>query len=350
MVEVGLIGTGTIAEFHAEAIRDLPGARLRSVFDTQEPRAMEFARKWNARAYGRLSDFLADPELHCVSICTPSGAHRDTAIAAADAGKHVLIEKPIEVTTERAEEIVAACERAGVQLGGVFQTRYHPASTIVHEAINAGWFGRVSLVSAEIKWFRDADYYAGSRWRGTWRLDGGGALMNQSIHSVDLLLWYFGFPVEIAAQASIRTHDGIEVEDTLVAALRFPGGELGTIQATTGAWPGSFKTIEVCGEAGHVRLEEDRIRRWEFSPDSAAPSMEAVLDRLGDSDVSDPLQIGSGAHRRQYADFLATLSGDAIPRVTARDAVEAVRLVEGIYRAADIGPGRSVHGYIPPTT
>lgn len=340
MLSIGLIGTGTIAEFHAQALEGLPEVTLHSVYDTRAERTTEFARRWNARAVSSLSEFLADPALHCVSICTPSGTHRETAIAAAEAGKHVLIEKPIEVTTERAEDIVTACERAGVRLGGVFQTRYHPAAEILREAVRSGWFGRVSLVSAEIKWFRDAHYYAGSGWRGTWRLDGGGALMNQSIHAVDLLIWYFGFPVEIAAQAAIRTHEGLEVEDTLVAALRFPGGELGTIQATTGAWPGSFKTIEICGEAGHVRLEEDRIRRWEFSPESAAPSIEAVLDRLGDSDVTDPLRIGSGAHRRQYEDFLATLSGSSAPRVSARDAVEAVRLVEEIYRAAGIGPGR----------
>lgn len=338
MVSIGIIGAGTIAGFHAEAIRDAEGATLRSVFDTQGNRAQEFGEHWSAVAYDDIAAFLADPELDCVTICTPSGLHLDAAVAAAEAGKHVMVEKPMEVTSKRAEKIVTACVRKGVQLGGVFQTRFHPAAEVLRQAVTAGWFGRVSLVSAEIKWYRDAEYYAGSGWRGTWRLDGGGALMNQSIHAVDLLLWYFGFPVEISAHAAVRTHEGLEVEDTLVATFRFPGGELGSIQATTGAWPGSFKTIEVCGESGHVRLEEDHFSRWEFAPRSVAPSAEEVANLLGLSDVESPIEIGTAAHRRQYEDFLAVLAGGTAPRVTPRDAVDAVRFVEAIYSSAGIGP------------
>lgn len=340
MISFGLVGAGTIAGFHAEAIRGIDGATLRSVFDTQEDRAKQFGERWEATAYSDLTSFLQDPDLDCVAICTPSGLHRDAAIAAAEAGKHVIVEKPIEVTTDRATEIAEACAKHGVRLGAVFQTRFHPAASILREAIESRWFGRISLAGAEIKWYRDSNYYAGSGWRGTWSLDGGGALMNQSIHAVDLLLWYFGYPREIVAHAAVRTHEGLEVEDTLVAALRFPGGELGTIQATTGAWPGSFKTIEVCGELGHVRLEEDRFTRWEFAPESSAPPVAEIEKRLGVSDVASPIEIGSGAHRRQYEDFLSALDGTATPRVTADDAIEAVRLVEAIYQAAGIGPGR----------
>lgn len=337
MIGIGLIGTGTIADFHAEAISGIQGAELRGVYDTNPERGREFADRRHTEFFDDLQHFLNHPGINLVGICTPSGAHRDVAVAAAEAGKHVLVEKPIEVTVRRSRDIASACERAGVVLGSVFQTRFHPAARELKEAIDGGWFGRLSLVTAEVKWFRSQEYYDGSAWRGTWALDGGGALMNQSIHVVDLLLWFFGKPKTVDARAGLLTHTGIEVEDTLVAALEFEGGPLGTISVTTGAWPGSFKAVEVCGELGHVRLEEDRLVRWDFAPGSPG-SKHVSPDRKGASDVTDPIKIGSAAHREQYLDMLRAIESGGEPKLGAREAIDAVELVERIYRAAGIGP------------
>lgn len=340
MYRVGIVGAGVIGALHAEAVAALNDVELLAVMDTDRGRAEKFAEKYDATAYSELDAFLREAAVDIVSICTPSGLHRDTALAAAKAGKHLLVEKPLEVTTSRANEIREACKRARVRLGGVFQTRFHPAAQWLKRAVGEGWFGRISLVSAEVKWYRSQEYYEKSGWRGTWKLDGGGALMNQSIHVVDMLLWLFGFPKGIHAEAALRTHDGLEVEDTIVAALRFCSGVLGTIQATTGAWPGSFKAVEVCGELGHVRLEENRFSRWEFAPSSPGSEISQAEATGAAGDVKSPTDIGSGAHRAQYADFLRSLSGEVPPSVTAHDAVEAVRLVERIYDAAGIGPTR----------
>jgi UDP-N-acetyl-2-amino-2-deoxyglucuronate dehydrogenase len=340
VIQVGLVGAGAIANLHSAALDEIPDARLAGVFDTNRSRAEELANAYGAAAYTSLDRFLANKQIDMVAICTPSGAHRDVAVAVAKAGKHVLVEKPIEVTVERAEEIRSACHAAGVQLGGVFQTRFHPAAQCLREAVREGAFGRISLVSAEVKWFRSQEYYDGSGWRGTWALDGGGALMNQSIHVVDLLLWMFGFPTEIRAIAGLRTHERLEVEDTIVASLQFSDGVLGTIQATTGAWPGSFKTLEICGEYGHVRLEENRFTRWDFDPSSHRSAVRSGLPPQldADDDVANPTEIGSAAHRKQYLDFIGTITGTKSAIVTEEDAIEAVRLVEQIYCAAGIGP------------
>jgi UDP-N-acetyl-2-amino-2-deoxyglucuronate dehydrogenase len=340
MIRIGLVGAGVIANLHANALGEIPEAQMTAVFDTDLSRAERLAHEHGAKGYASLEVFLADSRIDVVAICTPSGAHRDVAIAAAKAGKHVLVEKPIEVTVDRAEEIRAACRASGVFLGGVFQTRFHSATRRLRDAVRSCAFGRISLVSAEVKWYRSQDYYDSSGWRGSWALDGGGALMNQSIHVVDLLRWLFGFPTEIHAIAGLRTHERLEVEDTLVASLQFPDGVLGTIQATTGAWPGSFKALEVCGEYGHVRLEENRFTRWEFSPDAAVPADWRVLpdNPAGTDDVVNPTEIGTAAHRKQYIDFLGVINGTGSSIVTDEDAIEAVRFVEEIYRAAGIGP------------
>lgn len=338
MYRIGIVGAGVIAGLHAGALEAVDGALLHAVMDTNGGRASALAGKHGAKAYNTLERFLEDPEIDVVTICTPSGLHLETAVASAEAGKHVLVEKPLEVTTARAEAIRVACARAGVRLGGVFQTRFHPASRRLKKAVEEEWFGRISLVSAEVKWFRSQEYYDQSDWRGTWKLDGGGALMNQSIHVVDMLRWLFGFPVSVQAKAALRTHRNLEVEDSIVAALQFPSGVLGTIQATTGAWPGSFKALEVCGEWGHVRLEENQFARWEFAPASPGSSTDRVVATGAVDDVKSPTDIGVAAHRAQYVDFLSSLAGAASPAVTDRDAVEAVRMVEEVYKAARIGP------------
>lgn len=335
---IGIIGAGVVTDIHAAAIRDIEGATLCAVYDAEPENADRFADRWGVEADSNLDTFLSRGDIDVISVCTPSGTHKDVALLAAEAGKHLLIEKPLEVTVRRCTEISDACDRNGVVLGSVFQSRFHPAIRALKRAVDGGWFGRLSLVTAEIKWFRPQSYYDESGWRGTWALDGGGALMNQSIHIVDLLLWIFGTPSVVMADAALLTHTGIEVEDTLVATIKFPKGPLGTVSATTGAWPGSFKVVEVCGESGHVRLEEDRIVRWDFERGTPGADVPAPAPE-GESGVLDPIRIGSAAHREQYRDLLRGIEAGTPPMVGAREATAAVELVERIYKAAGIGPG-----------
>ena len=239
---VVIIGCGMIANFHAKAIADASGLHLVGVAARRHEAAQEFAAKFKCDAFESTEAALADPRVSVVSICTPSGAHLEPALAAAGAGKHVVVEKPLEVTTDRCDQIIQACETAGVRLAVTFQSRFHRSSQLMKAALDAGRFGTVTVGDAYVKWFRSQDYYDSGAWRGTWKLDGGGALMNQAIHSVDLLIWLMGDVKELTAFTSTLTHDRIEVEDTAVATLRFKSGALGVIEATTTSYPGSLKT------------------------------------------------------------------------------------------------------------
>src|SRR5581483_789214 len=209
-----------------------------------------------------VAQLVARPDISVVCITTPSGAHREPALAAIRAGKHVVIEKPLEITTERTDEIIAAADAAGVRIAPIFQARFGDGARTVKAALDAGRLGRLVLASAYVKWHRTAQYYTG--WKGSLKIDGGGAVINQAIHGVDLLQWFAGMPAEIFAWKTRRVHTGIEAEDTAVAALKFASGALGTLEASTALWPGWARRHELCGENGSIVLEDDRIVRWEF--------------------------------------------------------------------------------------
>ena len=194
-----------ISNFHAKAIADAQGAHLVGATSLEMDRTTEFASKNNCKAYETLEQMLADDAIHAVSICTPSGSHMDPAVAAAQAGKHVIVEKPLEITTERCDKIIQACDQAGVRLTVTFQSRFHQSSRLMKSAIEQGRFGKITLGDAYVKWYRSQAYYDSGDWRGTWALDGGGALMNQAIHSVDLLLWLMGPVKQISAMTDTLT-------------------------------------------------------------------------------------------------------------------------------------------------
>ncbi|MBP5622949.1 MAG: Gfo/Idh/MocA family oxidoreductase, partial [Thermoguttaceae bacterium] len=260
----GIVGCGMISTFHARAIREI-GAELVACYD-QVPAASErVSREFGCKAYQDFKEFLADPDVQIVTVGTPSGAHLDPAVAAAKAGKHVIVEKPLEVTTERCDQIIDACEKAGVTLSTVFPSRFHQSSQQLKKAIEAGRFGKLTLGDAIVKWYRTQQYYDSGVWRGTWKLDGGGALMNQAIHSVDLLLWLMGDVEEVSALTGLVAHENIEVEDVCVASLRFKNGALGLLEATTAAYPGYLKRIETHGDKGSAVIEEEDIIKWDFS-------------------------------------------------------------------------------------
>ena len=283
---------------------------------------------------------LRDPRVNVVTICTPSGAHMEPAVAAARAGKHVIVEKPLEVTLKRCDRIIEACDRAGVVLSTIFPSRFHESSRLLKQAVERGRFGRLTMGDAYVKWFRTQAYYDSGAWRGTWKLDGGGALMNQAIHSVDLLAWLMGPVKDISAHMAMLAHERIEVEDVAVATLRFENGALGTIEATTAAFPGALKRIEVHGSAGSAILEEEDITTWHFVKMSASDA--ALLKRMAGKTktgggAADPAAIGHHGHTAQFKDVLTAIGSGRKPLVDGPEGRRSVEIILAIYKAAETG-------------
>ncbi|TWT90167.1 Glucose--fructose oxidoreductase precursor [Pseudobythopirellula maris] len=336
----GIVGCGMISRFHAKALGDTRGAKLVACCSSNPKSAAKLADEFGVTAHADLKALLADPAVDAVCICTPSGAHMEPAVAAAKAGKHVLIEKPLEVTLKKCDRVIAACEQAGVQLATIFPSRFHGASQTLKKAVDGGRFGRMTMGDAYIKWHRTQEYYDSGAWRGTWALDGGGALMNQAIHTVDLLLWLMGPVEQVCAQTATLAHERIEVEDTAVATLRFASGALGVIQATTAAWPGYLKRIELHGDSGSAILEEESIRAWDFAkPRKSDAKVREAMNR-GDEHgggAGDPAAIGHHAHAKQFADFIAAIRAERSPAIDGHEGRRSVELILAIYKSAKSG-------------
>ncbi len=336
----GIIGCGMIANFHARAIADIRGAELAACFDVVPSSAERLAKETGCRPYSNLDHMLADPRVEVVTICTPSGLHMEPALAAAKAGKHVIVEKPLEVTLNRCDRIIQACELAGVVLATIFPSRFHESSQLLKKAIERGRFGRLSVGDAYVKWFRTQQYYDSGAWRGTWKLDGGGALMNQAIHSVDLLAWLMGPVVEINAHTATLAHERIEVEDVAMATLRFENGALGVIEATTAAYPGMLKRIEIHGSEGSAVIEEEDIKVWNFA--RKTKSDDALRERMAGKTktgggAADPAAIGHHGHTALFKDTLAAIKKGGRPLVDGPEGRRSVEIILAIYKAAETG-------------
>lgn len=336
----GIIGCGMISRFHARAIGDVKGTKLAACFDQFPAAADKLAEETGCKAYHNLDEMLADPKVDIVTIGTPSGAHMEPAVAAAKAGKHVIVEKPLEVTLKRCDRIIKACEENDVKLAAIFPSRFHDSSRKLKQAIDANRFGKLTVGDAFVKWYRTQEYYDSGAWRGTWKLDGGGALMNQAIHSVDLLTWLMGPVAEVQAYADTLAHERIEVEDTIVATLRFANGALGTIEATTAAYPGYLKRIEIHGSQGSALLEEEDLKAWDFIKKSRqdAAILEAMQKkRSGGGGASDPAAIGHHGHTLQFRDFVDAIKKDRTPAIDGHEGRRSVEIIVAIYKAAESG-------------
>jgi predicted dehydrogenase len=283
---------------------------------------------------------LAHPGVDIVCVCTPSGAHRDPAVKSARAGKHVVVEKPLEITLARCDAIIEACESAGVRLCTIFPSRFTSANVRLKEAVTGGRFGRLTLGDTYVKWWRTQEYYDSGGWRGTWNLDGGGALMNQAIHNVDLLYWLMGDVESIVAQTATLAHHRIEVEDTAVASLRFKNGALGVIEAATSAYPGLLKRTEIQGDRGSARVEQDDITLWEFQ--EKVPSDNEIFAAMAGqtgfkAGASDPRGITHVGHRDQLIDFVEAIDKGRDPLVDGKEGRKSVEIIRAIYRASESG-------------
>ena len=336
----GVVGCGMIAHFHARAIADIRGAKLVAGFDTVTEAADKLAEATGCKAYYNLKKMLADPVVEVVTIGTPSGAHMEPAVAAARAGKHVIVEKPLEVTLRRCDRIIAECEKAGVTLSTIFPSRFHESSVEMKRAVDRGRFGKLTVGDAIVKWYRTQQYYDSGQWRGTWRLDGGGALMNQAIHSVDLLAWLMGPVAEIRAQTAMLAHQRIEVEDVAMATLRFESGALGIIEASTAVYPGYLKRIEIHGSAGSAIMEEEDIVKWDFAKKQKRD--EAIRAKMasrvsGGGGAADPAAIGHHGHTRQFQDVLKAIRKGTRPLIDGPEGRRSVEIILGVYKAAETG-------------
>ncbi|KXU36176.1 hypothetical protein AXK12_03950 [Cephaloticoccus capnophilus] len=348
-----IVGSGMIAHYHARAIAATAGARLVGIASRNAETAQKLADEARSflptghaapTATTDLATLLAHPEVDVVCVATPSGAHLEPALAAIAAAKHLVIEKPLEITTARIDQLLAAALAADVVVAPIFQARFGKNAQHIKAALDAGRFGRIVLASAYVKWFREPAYYRG--WKGTRALDGGGATMNQAIHGIDLLQWFVGMPTQVVGHSTRRVHTGIESEDTAVAALRYPSGALGTIEASTAAYPGWARRIEICGEHGSVTLEDDALTRWDFRdkrPEDSA-ILAAAADSAMGSGATNPSAISAEGHTRQIRDLVAHLSarreGRAeLPRlgIEAHEARNAVSLIRALYDSASQG-------------
>jgi predicted dehydrogenase len=342
MFGVAIVGCGMIARFHAKALAEVPDTRIVALVSRNAGSARKLAEELNLKCdiATELAPVLARRDVAIVIICTPSGAHREPAVAAANAGKHVVVEKPLEITLERCDAIIDACRRNGVQLCTIFPSRFADANQALKEAVNAGRFGRLTLGETTCKWWRPQSYYDEGGWKGTQALDGGGALMNQAIHNVDLLLWMMGPATHVSGLTATLAHERIEVEDTAVACLRFASGALGVIQATTSVHPGYPKTIAIHGDRGSAVIEQEDVLRWDFTPETEEDRAvrQRFAQKVGASGgSSNPAAISHVYHARQLTDFVQALKTGRPPLVDGREGRRAVEVILGIYQSARTG-------------
>lgn len=338
-----IVGCGMIARFHARAIAEVPGAKLTALVSRSRANAEKLLAETQSPPCfisSDLGEVLAQPDVDIVVITTPSGAHLEPALQAAQAKKHVVVEKPLEITEERCDRIIEACERNGVKLCTIFPSRFGDANQVLKAAIVRGRFGRLTLGETTCKWWRSQAYYDEGGWKGTLALDGGGALMNQAIHNVDLLLWMMGPVTHVSGFTATLAHERIEVEDTAVACLRFANGALGVIQATTSVHPGLPKTIAIHGDRGTVVVEQDDLLRWEFAEPEAAD--EAIRQRFAvktgaSGGSSNPAAISHQGHARQLTDFVEAIRLGKNPLVDGREGRKAVELIRAIYESNRTG-------------
>jgi UDP-N-acetyl-2-amino-2-deoxyglucuronate dehydrogenase len=331
----GIVGAGLIADFHARAIGDIPNAKVIGCCDKIPERAKALADKFNVQAFDGYEDMLKSDKIDIVTIATPSGFHMEPTVAAAKAGKHVLCEKPMEITLERIDAMIEAHEKSGTRLGGIFPYRFNDMMVPLREAINSGRFGVITYASIYVPWWRTDEYYTDS-WHGTWKLDGGGALMNQSIHMVDMLCDIMP-PIEsLQAYTAKLGHPQIETEDTATAVLRYTTGALGVIYGTTASHPGQFRRFEITGTKGTVINVENSITHWRFVDEK--PEDEEVRKKFGEIEggggVSDPAAISYENHTRNFQAFITSLESGENFWIDGREARKAVEVILAIYKSA----------------
>lgn len=339
---IGVIGAGMIGRWHAEAISQLPNAELVGVCDHGSGRGAQIGPRCGCAAgVCELERFVARDDLDVVTVGTPSGTHAEIAILAARHGKHCIVEKPLDISLERIDRMIEAHDQAGTALGGIFNGRYVPTARLFKQAVEAGRFGRITFGLAYGPWWREQAYYDQGGWRGTLALDGGGAFMNQGIHTVDLLQWLLGPVRRVAGMTALLGHERIEVEDTGGAVVEFASGALGVLACTTSMWPGKSRQVEVAGTHGTVSMGDSMFNSWHFrteTPEDDAIRGEYMAKATAAVGASDPSAgFSADSHRENFAAFLEAVAAGRRPAVDGREARKAVRTILAVYESARRG-------------
>jgi predicted dehydrogenase len=332
-VRFALVGAGNIAKIYVAAFAAIPDARVSVVCSRTEASGRALAEKCDAEWVGDFRTAVSRDDVDAVVVATPSGTHADVAVTAAQAGKHLLVEKPLDITLARVDSILRAAEKAGIVLASVYPLRFTEGAQRAKAAMEAGRLGRLALADVSVKWFRPQSYYDSS-WRGRWAIDGGGALMNQAIHNVDLVQWLAGPVSSVVGRTTTLAHK-METEDTASALLTYANGALGVIQGATSCWPGDPARVELHGDRGTIVLEEGRIVVWKLQ-DAAPGEEEAMLalELAAGSGAADPMAIGFEKHRRQIVDLMEAIRSGRSPAIRGEEARRSVEIVRAIYRSA----------------
>jgi len=338
-MKFGIIGTGMISGFHARAIAAMEDSELVGVADRVPERARAFAAEYKTTAHESVEAMLADESIEIVSIGTPSGAHLEPALAAIAAGKHVVVEKPLEITIERIDEMEAAARAAGVTLSAILNRRFHPAMDAFKKAMVQDRFGTLTSASAYVKWYRDQAYYDSAGWRGTWALDGGGALMNQSIHTIDALLYLAGPVKSVQANVACLAHERIEVEDTAVALLEFANGARGVIEGATTNWSknGHPARVQLAGTEGSAFMADDTIELWDFMqerPEDEEIRARFMKEGAAGIGANDPTAISHVQHQLNFEEVVQAIRDGRESATSAAEARKSVELIQTIYDSA----------------
>jgi UDP-N-acetyl-2-amino-2-deoxyglucuronate dehydrogenase len=331
-IAIGLTGGGNITETHARAVCAIPGARVAAIHGTNREKIAKLCAEYGGTPYVEFEEFLRHRPLNLVVLGSPSGLHAEQGIAAAQRGLHVLTEKPMDINTARADLLIAAARQANVKLGVIFQERLKPEIEQVKKWIADGVLGDPLFADARVKWWRPPEYYANSRWRGTLAMDGGGALINQGIHTVDLLLWLLGDVKRVQAWTGRLLHQ-LEGEDTAAALLEFANGARGVLSVTTAAYPGYPRRVEITGTLGTVCLEQDRITAADLR--GASPLWADKAPRSDDQRSSSPTVSDFRGHQAVIEDFLHAIRDNRAPVCDGAEGRRSVALVEAIYAGAN---------------
>ncbi len=328
----GIIGCGNISGTHRNAVEAVDGAELVACCDILEDKGKAWAAEAGCDYYKNIEDMLACDDIQAVSLCTPSGMHSEHGILAAQAGKHILSEKPLDVTLKKIDDVIAAAEAHNVKLAGVFQRRTYESTRKIREAVKSGKLGKLVLGDCYQKYFRSHEYYASGAWRATWDLDGGGALMNQGVHGLDLIMHIMG-PVKSVTAHARRLVRNIAVEDTAVAIVEYENGALGVLEGTTSVTPGYGCTLEISGDNGTVGLLNDTITTWSINGEEDVEAGEGE----DEGTASDPLALAATGHAAHIADLCEAIIDDREPAIPGREARRAVELIKAIYKSSREG-------------
>lgn len=321
-VKFGIVGCGIIASVHAKGIQNTEKAELVAVYDHAHDNAVQFAETYPADVCDSYEELLSRSDIDVICICTPSGLHAEQTILAANAGKHILVEKPMAIKLEDIDRMIQVCQENNVILSTVFPRRMSPQAQFARQLIHEGRLGKLSLCSAYVKIYRDQAYYDSAGWRGTWDMDGGGAMMNQGIHTVDMLQWLTGPVSSLNARAKAVLRE-IEVEDTVIVMLQYENGAMGMIEITTTAYNGKGQRLEIHGEKGTLVIEEDNIVTLDIEGENVElPEFE-------------PFRVVPDGHRMQIEDIVKAVCGEKKPMVTGEDARHSLEIILGAYQSSD---------------